>query len=204
MTGIITRSLQEHFANPENLEFNKLVGVDTSARQLEELKWDPDFEKTKIQIDPVWKYNAQDIQRRPALYIKRNVTKPGDRLGIDDGFTVNSNRNANGSVDQVRGEYHSKLLLGSHTVFAVGTTAMEAEILAQEVFNHFMMMGPLLRRDLKLTRMSVEELGEVAVLDEFVEHFVVPVVVAYAHTATWRIYQIAPWLKSLTIAVTAK
>lgn len=198
LTGVFTRLLQEHFASPLSIEYN---GQNESAKQLEEYIWNADNTQTRIQIQPVWLYNPQDIQRRPALYVKRNTTK-FERLGLDDGWTVNP-RMEGGRVIEVRGEWHSKLVVGSYTIFAVGNSGAEAELLGQEVGNHFMMMGPLLRRDLKINRLAIEEIGEVALLEEFEEHFVVPVVIAYAVTATWRIREVAPWLKTLAIDLRA-
>jgi hypothetical protein len=48
------------------------------------------------------------------------------------------------------------------------------------------------------------EMGEIALLEEFDDHFVIPVVVAYAFTRSWQIIQVAPWLKTLSIDVRVK
>ena len=201
LTGLWTRLLREHFASADNLQYNGADETTVEGRptlQLQRYIWDPDNTKTEIQIQPVWEYNSQDIQRRPALYIKRNEVK-FERLGIDDGFTTGSQKNAQGQVERVPGEYHSKLMLGSHTVFCVGQTGAETELLAQEVTNHVMMFGPKLRAEFKLARLTLSEVGELALLDEFVEHFVVPVVIAYGIVMSWRIREIQPFLKTLAI-----
>lgn len=197
LTGIFTRLLREHFSDPNNLEFG---GQNEPTRQLEQYLWSsgPD---SHIQIQPVWAYNTQDIQNRPALYIKRNAFQP-QRIALDNGWGVNSHQNA-GKVVEVRGEFHGKTLVGSHTIFCVGREGAEAELLGQEVLNHFMMFGPLLRRDLKLMQLEVTEVGEVALLDEFVEHFVVPVVVGYGIGMTWRLKEVGPLLKTLAIDLSA-
>jgi hypothetical protein len=104
-------------------------------------------------------------------------------------------------VERVPGEFHSKMMLGSHTVFCVGQTGAETELLAQEVTNHIMMFGPRLRAEFKLTRLTLSEVGELALLDEFVEHFVVPVVIGYGVAMAWRIVEIQPFLKTLSINV---
>ena len=65
--------------------------------------------------------------------------------------------------------------------------------------NHFSMFSPVMRKDLKLNRMEVTEVGEVYVFMEQTEAYVVPVVVGYIAMQTWRITVEAPWLKTLEI-----
>lgn len=198
MTGILLRLLQEHFASPLGLEYN---GVnEPGPRSLENYIWTNVVETTRIQILPVWLYNPQDIQRRPGLYVKRNGLKP-ERLGIDDGFTTAPVRNPDGTIQRIPGEYKSKLIIGSHTVFCVGGTGAEAELLGMEVFNHFDQFGSVIRRNMNMHRFGVTEVGEVSLLDEFDQHFVVPVVCGHAVASAWRIDVVAPWLKTLAIDI---
>ena len=205
LTGIFTRALQDHFANPDNLEFNGKNEFVSSTdflpkTQLQGYIWTNDNTTTNIQIQPVWLYNPEDIQRRPAVYVKRNALQP-QRLAIDDGMTVNSRRDASGKVIGVRGEYHSVMVLGSHTVFCVGNSGGEAELLSAEVTSFFMSFAPLMRRVFGFHRVAVAEVGEVSLLEEHDQHFVVPVVVSYAFAETWRLNLEAPWLKTLSIDV---
>jgi len=208
ITGVLIRLLQEHFANPENMEYNGLnefadLECMRAKTQLQGYIWDSDNTKTSIQIQPVWLYNTQDIERRPGLYVKRNGQRP-QRIAIDDGgMAANSRRDAQGNVVEVRGQYYSQMVIGSHTVFAVGQSGAEAELLGQEVFNHLMMFGPLIRRDMSLHRFQIQEAGEIGLLAEFGEHFVVPIVAGYAFAWSWRLKQVAPWLKSLSVDVRA-
>lgn len=181
------------FANAEGAELHQLQGY----------IWDKDNTKTKIQIQPIWAYNLQDIQNRPALYVKRNSMKT-QRLGINDGLGVKVTRDADGKVLHVGGEKHAIAVLGSHTIFCVGNTGAEAELLGAEVFNHLVGFAPILRAELHFHRLLVMEMGEIALLEEFDDHFVIPVVVAYAFTRSWQIIQVAPWLKTLSIDVRVK
>jgi len=207
LTGIFVRLLQEHFSDSQNLEFNGENEYADSAEtrpamQLQDYIWTPSNETTKIQIQPVWAYNPQDIQRRPALYVKRNAQRP-QRMAINDGMTIAARRTGPLPTDiEVRGEYHSVMVLGSHTIFCAGGTGAEVELLAQEVFDQVAMFAPLLRTDFKFHRVAMQELGEIAILDaEGGNHYVIPVVIAYAYALAWRIKQIAPWLKSLSVEV---
>lgn len=205
LTGIMLRLLQEHFANADNLEYNGANEFEsaegmTPKLQLQGYIWNEDKTKTNIQIQPVWEYNSQDIQRRPGIYVKRNGLQP-QRIAINDGQTVNSLRDKDGKIVQVRGNYHSMMILGSHTVFCVGNTGAEAEMLGAEVFEHMLMFAPIIRQDMKFHRFTVTEVAELSLLDEFDEHFVAPVVVSYAYAWAWRLQKVAPWLKTLAIDV---
>ena len=206
MTGVILRLLQEHFANADNLEYNGLNEFADQAglivkRQLQEYIWDADTTRTQIQIQPVWLWNTEDIQRRPALYVKRNRLTP-QRIAIDDGgMHVKSVKDESGRVVRVEGRYYTQMVMGSHTVFVVAQSGAEAELLGQEVFNHLMMFGPAIRSDMKLHRFQVVENGEVSLLEEFNDNFVVPIVASYAFFWAWRIQEVAPWLKSLAVDV---
>ena len=202
LTGLLLRLLQEHFSKAENLIYNGTSEV--GRKQLEGYIWDEDNTKTRIQIQTVWRYNVQDIQRRPALYVKRNrwTTK---RIAINDGQSgtgvpQNSVNNDEPVVD-ISGEYHSKVIEGSHTIFCVGSVSegAEAELLGAEVFDHLQSFAPVLRGELKLLRLEVATIEPLGLLDEATEHFVVPVVVSYGFAWTWRLISKAPWLKSLAI-----
>lgn len=195
LTGIFVRLAREHFARPLDLEYNGSV---EQKEELEGYIWSEDISQTRILIDAVWKFNSQDIQRRPAILVKRNAWKP-QRLVIADGMTVGPARRDDGAIDRVRGQIQTKAVLGSHTLFCVGGTGAEAELLGAEVFRHLHEFSQVIREDVHLHRFSVEELGEVSLVEEFDDHFVVPVVAAYAFLSAWRVDIQAPWLKTIAI-----
>ena len=196
ITGVVTRLLQEHFYQLANIIYN---GTQEAEKiQLSGYVWTPDSKTTKIQIQPVWLFNPEDIARRPALYVKRNKWQTL-RETIDDGMTVNARPDSQGNVSQVRGEYHSKRVTGSHTIFCVAKDGAAAELLAGEVFDFAQSFGPILRRDLKLHRVEVAEMGPISQIETAIEAFTVPVVLAYGFYQTWRLEAVAPWLKNVSI-----
>jgi hypothetical protein len=197
LTGIWTRLLQEHFSNADNLEFG---GQNETTTQLKNLVWVDGGKNDIIQIKPVWEYDTKDPSRRPGLYVKRNKTT-FERVGINDGFSTGMPRNAAGLVVEPKGEFHNVTMVGSHTVFCVGRTGAETELLSQEVTNHIAQFSPSLRSALKLHRLMISEVGEVGLLDEFVEHFVVPVVIGYALPYSWRLIQVQPFLKKVGLSL---
>jgi hypothetical protein len=76
---------------------------------------------------------------------------------------------------------------GSHTVFVIGGESAEVELLAGEVYREMVGFGPVVRQQFNFLRFVVTEIGEVSLLEEAAEHFVVPVVVSYGAQDTWQI-----------------
>lgn len=202
LTGALVAILRDHFSNPDNLEFggkNEFRVVDGQEVPLEELQgyvWTPDRRTTKILIDPVWLYNRQDEQRRPAIYVKRNQIT-GEKVAIADGMTI-----AAGGNGRVPGRLQVRAINGSHTAFCVAGSGAEAEMLGTEVFSHLMGFAQVLREELKLHAFDVQSVEAVSHFEEFNDKFVVPVVVAYKAVKAWRTDKVAPWLKSFTIGAT--
>jgi len=206
ITGFITRALRDHFSDPDNLEFggrNEFRIVDGQRLMVEELQnyvWTagPD---TELLIDPSWKYNRQNIQKRPGLLVHRNKFSRSSPIVMGDGQTVGPKRDQAGNIQRVRGRYQTCAIAGSHTVFCIGGAGAEAELLGAEVFNHFLMFGQLFREEWKMHEFSANSVEPVAYLEEFDDHYVVPVVLSYAYMPTWRVEREAPWLKTLAIDI---
>jgi len=202
LTGAFLRTLQEHFSDASNLAYNgenmDLVssrGQETPGRQLQEYIWKPDNTETKIQIQPVWKYNTEDVQRRPAFYVKRNKWQVAPQEAIDYGMTTSAAKT--GAI--VQGQFQTHAMIGSHSIFAVGQSGAEVELLASEAYDLFMSFRSAIREDLKLHKFAVLEVEAAQLLDEHVEAWVVPVVLGYAFYRAWRVDRVAPWLKGASI-----
>lgn len=195
LTGIVLRLLREHFSSASNLEYN---GVSIQGWDLTKYVWNQDNTKTKIQIQPVWLWNPQDIARRPGIYVKRNGVKV-HKLALDHGTTVGAEKSTDNKIVQVRGDYHSCLLEGSHSIIVVSSSPDEVEILGQEVFNQLLEFGPMIRTDFKLNAWEMQEFSELSKLEESSEHFAASITVLWRCFNTWRIKGIGPWLKTLEI-----
>lgn len=204
LTGAFVAILRDHFSNPNNLEFGgttEFREVDGSGfgiaevplEQLQRYIWKEDRRITNILIDPVWKYNREDIQRRPGLLVKRNQWTT-QKVAIGDGHTI-----ASGGNGRVEGRYQTRLIVGSHTVFCIGGSAAEAELLASEVFGHFMGFAQVVREELKLHSFEVQSIEAVSHFEEHNDKYVVPVVLGYTSAKAWRTDVVAPYLKAFTI-----
>jgi hypothetical protein len=208
LTGVFVQMLRHHFADASRLEYNGENSFtseehDQTMRELEGYVWLPDRGSTKIQIDSVFRLNLEDIERRPALYVKRNELST-KKMSIGHGMSTGARKNADGSLKRIDGEYHSILILGSHTTFAVGRSGAEAELLGQEVFELMLQFGPLLRSELHFQSFETVQCGEVSVLEESTTHFAVPIVVAYAFPRSWRLEKVAPFLKTVVVDACAE
>jgi hypothetical protein len=78
------------------------------------------------------------------------------------------------------------------TIFSVGRTAAEAEVLAEEVCMSLRQFAPNIRQDLQLMRFSVLEIGPAGKLSESQEHFAVPVTFGYGYWERWTVGQESP------------
>ncbi len=175
VTGILTQWLRYHFTYPDNIE-NPF---------LKEALWDAELSETKIMIDSVFKFNAAATEFRPGIFIKPGPWKIL-RYGIDDRKMVGTRRTDECS-DRHRVTNYNAMVQGSHTVFCVAGESGEVEILAAEVYRELMSFGPIARRKFNFLRFVVSDIGEPSLIEEATENFVVPIIVSYGASESWRI-----------------
>lgn len=201
--GIFVQWCRQHFSDVKNLEYN---GENEYANpeftipldELQQFIWNPKVELTKIMIQMVWDYNPENIQMRPGIFVKRNKQQT-QKIAINNGQTIGAKRSRDGGIGQVRGAMNACIIFGSHTIFCCANSGAQAELVAAELFNEFIAFGPLIREKMELTSFQVEGLEEAALLEEFNDHWVVPLVITYAYPRIWRVDLVAPWLKTLSI-----
>ena len=196
ITGAILRFLQEHFSRESNIENDVLkqkIFTPQPADTTEGLV------PTGILIDPIYKWNTESFAQRLAIYVKRNGIRI-ERYGINDGMTTGLGRDDEGNVKTYEGDNHVVGALGSHSIFCIGRSGAEAEVLGSEVFREIQHFAPVLRRDLKVRKLAVTEVTEIQQLAEHDQHFVVAVILAWGYFEKWRLVPEAPWLKGFSIA----
>lgn len=196
ITGAILRFLQEHFSRTENIE-NDVLKQKIFHPQPEDTT--EGLVPTGILIDPIYKWNPQNFSKRLAIYVKRNGMRI-ERYGINDGVTAGLGRDKDGELKNYDGDHHVVGGLGSHSIFCIGRSGAEAEVLGSEVFREVQHFAPVLRRDLKIKKLAVTEVTEIQQLEEYDQHFVVAVILAWGYFETWRLVPEAPWLKGFNLA----
>ncbi len=182
MTGLFVELLQRHFADSRKIEQNKL----------RELIWQ-DNPATNILIESVWRWDPATTNKRPAVIVKRNGYR-FQRVGIGD------NRQQLQPADEAGHPSYWAPWLGSHTLFCIGGSGAQAEILGSEVQREMTQFAPVIRESLGLIRLEVSDVGPVSLLEEAQDNFAVPVNVAYAYAEAWMIRQEAPRLKTLSLS----
>lgn len=164
--------MRYQFGDPGNIE----------NKQLRDNIWTPDIETTRILIEWVWDDTTKELARRPALLVKDNGIKPTN-VGIDHGRTEGVHEATLG------GQAYAIPITGSHTVFALGREGGEAQLLATEVRRYLMQFAPKIRPDLELIRFQWLGNGPVTHVEEYREHYMVPITFGYAY---WEYFELVP------------
>lgn len=197
LTGILLQLVREHFISADRIE----------SEHLKESLWvpkagdpvTPDPAATKILIDPVYRWNQKTTQQRPGVLIKRNALQP-QTVGIAMTRTFGV---AERDYPEV-GSKHSLFFVGSHTLFCIATDGGVAEVLSTEVARHLAQFAPVIREEFCFQTFELSQIGEVSVLEEASENFVVPVVIRYAYQNKWLLTKQEPRLKGVSINVEAE
>lgn len=148
---------------------------------------------TGILIESIHRWLPTLTEKRPAVIIKRNAYS-NRRMGIGD-------RNQGNPADKQGNPHYSTFWVGSHTLFCIGGTGAQAELLGTEVQRELTEYGLELLRDMGLHRFQVTEVGEIHEIEESTESFVVPVTVGYAFEEKWVTIQQAPRLRNVSLSI---
>lgn len=184
LTGAFVQWLRQHFVAASNLEDPDLAKPGT------EFVWTQDPLTRRISIESYTRWDADLVENRPALIVKRNGWQH-QRLAIDNRY--------HGFVNPAGSRDYSCSWLGSHTVFVISGEGAECEKLAAEVYRELNQFAPLMRKELDLLRLEVTEVGELSLLEEASENFVVPIVIAYGFTESWTLRPSAAPLRKAEI-----
>jgi hypothetical protein len=182
MTGLFRDWMIRHFADPAVIE-------DSSLRRL---IWKPGQE-TAILIESIHRWRPELTEKRPAVLVKRNAYS-NLRVGVGD-------RRQGPPADGYGDPHYATYWVGSHTLFCLGGTGAEAELLSTEVQRELTEFGPFVARSVGLMRWQVLEIGQVQQVEEATENFVVPVTVGYTYEQRWVIHQQAPRLKRVSLSM---
>lgn len=180
ITGLLRQLLARHFSSPELIE----------SPDLRSTTWSSDPSQSKLLIESVYRWNPGDGARRPALLIKRNGYQ-NQKLGIND----------HQQVDDQGESHYATLWTGSHTIFAIHGSAAALELLATEVQRELTQFAPMIRHELCFHDFRVLNVGEISVLEEYKQNFIVPINVGWAYQETWKLASDALPLQSLQLDI---
>jgi len=137
--------------------------------------WDIDPDKTELIIIPSFSESFENIQKRPAIIVKRNGINY-EKVAIDDQAekyedTIKFMVKANGSV----------------TCVCVCKTAAQVELLAEKVSNLLIAFKKCIREDFNFIAFEVMNLGEVGILKEAKESFSIPITTSIIFEEKWTL-----------------
>jgi hypothetical protein len=180
VTGFMRDWLTNRFADPNNIETEQLRGLLWKATQ-----------PTGILIESITRWKPEATEKRPAIIIKRgNWTS--SRLVLNDSA---------GTENMYLGsQKYGRLMAGSHTLFCISNSGVQAEILAGEVFKDLNTYGLVIANILSLVKFEAVELGQLFQVQEAKENYAAPVVIQYTGQEVWTVAQQGPVLKRINLS----
>ena len=182
LTGVFKQLLIRQFSSPDNIE------TDSLKRYV----WTNDEKTSKIVIVANFEKRWRNVDKRPAIVIKRNSLS-GRKLAIGDHLSGPDPTSTGGET------YHLRGRVGSHTLFCIAENGIVAELLGQEVYEGLTEFAPLIRQDIGFSRFEDGEAGELMKLEESDTHYVVPVTFSYAFIHQWRLSPESLYYKAFNI-----
>jgi hypothetical protein len=180
VTGFLRDWLTNRFSDENNIENDKFRGLIWKATQ-----------PTGILIESITRWKPETTETRPAIIIKRgNWTS--SRLVLND-FSNTDN-------EFLGSHKFGRLMAGSHTLFCIANTGIQAEVLAGEVFKDLNTYGLVIANILNLVKFEAVELGAIFQVEEGKENYAAPIVVQYTGQEVWTIAQQGPVLKRINLS----
>lgn len=165
ITTLLTRWLRYHFSAASRIEFPVLINR----------VWTSD-EQSPITITSLAEWNPKNSEQRPAILIDR----------LDQGKDMD-HRIIGDQLQGVQPGYFTDITLGQHVIHCIGGREGEAETLAAEVWRELKRFGPVFRDKVCLMRFLPVKIGRRVQLEEYKEHYTVPISVVYAYQETWKL-----------------
>jgi hypothetical protein len=180
MDGIFCELLKQHFSDARNIEHTELT-----SRLFSQLAEDNEI---LIAEHTVW--TPIQAQRRLAVIVKRNQWQCVKQGTFDNthGTTTEGFRK------------HMKMWRGSHTLFAIANEGAEAQILAAEVYRYFNHFGPVFRRYFDLMLFELTEVGPVSQIQEWDDHWGIPITIGYGWSDTWILKPDEPVIATINMS----
>lgn len=186
MTGIFVQLLRQHFADRQNIADATLRAQERGASG--NFVWTDSPTDTGLLIESAALFDPKQAEQRPGVYVRRNSWQPR-KIGINN--QVLGRPLVSGHL------LYTVLMLGSHTIFCIGSASAETEKLGYEVALELLTAGPILRQELYLNQFAVAEIGGIGKIKEASDNFVVPITVSYAFEHTWQMNQHVPVLRTI-------
>lgn len=187
MTGVLLRLLEAHFADPDNIVDAALKGLIWAAHGDNSVT-------TRILIEPYHRYEAKNIQQRPAIYVRRGPFQAQSFAIRDRSLTHLRRRTGN-----LEGSDFYKMMTGQHQIICVakGPGDMAAERISEEVFYTLLEYAPAIKQDMKLGRFNTTTLSPTSLVDEDQQNYAAGISCTWITAHSWTLKTIAPILRDV-------
>lgn len=181
MDGLFRNYFTDHFSQPTRIE----------QPDLQELIW-ANNDTTGIVIEVIQKWDPTQANRRPQIVIKRNAYA-NRKVGF-------GNRQQMHPGDKEGNPHFSTFWVGSHTLFALGSTGAQANLLGTEIQRELTQFASELLTGLNLEQFDVTEIGALSLIEEADDVFACPITVAYTYNEHWSVRMQAPRLRRISLS----
>lgn len=189
LTGVFLQLLRSHFSSADYIEEPRLRGCLWIPKIDDPVTADPS--RSKILIEPVYRWDVRTIQTRPGVIVRRNDLQPRNRVGL----AMNEEMQLRGlepdGLPEAGREYYLPFQ-GSHSLFCVSKDGGAAELLSTEVARELYQFARPITKEFGFEFLELAHVGAVARLEESFEHFAVPVTVRYGFYDHWRVTKQTP------------
>jgi len=196
LTGVFLQLLRAHFASADRIEEPRLKESIWIPKAGDNVT--PDPARTKISIEPVYRWDPRQMQSMPQLVIKRNAMQPRNRVGIGMNEMFKLGGIPEKDLPEAGREYYLPFT-GSHTVFCIGVDGGIAELLSTEVSREMYQFGRVITEEFGFEFFELAEIGGIARLEDHFESFVVPVTFQYGFYDHWTVTKLEPRFKGVSL-----
>ncbi len=160
LTGIFVDLLKNHFKTNSG-----------------DFQWHENAVTTKLIIKPAYLWDAEIVQKRPACYIKRGGLRYQK-------IVINNLQQISQKTDTIS---YVVTCQGSIIIVCMSENAGTVERLAEEVSELFIAYTPIIRKEYDFIEFKMENIGEVSLLKEHSNIFIVPVTISFLFSENWSL-----------------
>ena len=185
VTGLLLEMLRGMFGESGTNIINPAIA---EYYWVPEPKGSLDDAKNQMLIEEVFSWTPDKAGVRPAILVKGNKWQDR-RVTLGDKVQ---------HAPQISGEEkYYRHVTGSHTVFVVGRTSAQTELLAREVYLYLSSFSPIIVKETCFERWTVPVLEGVQELEEYEEHFVIPINLVYELSHSWKLFPVTRLLQGV-------
>ena len=199
LTGVFLQLLRSHFSSADHIEESRLRQCLWIPKADDPVTADPS--RSRILIEPVYRWDPRQAQSRPAIIVKRNDLQPRNRIGIGMNEEISLGGLDPSSLPEAGREYYLPFQ-GSHTLFCIAKDGGSVELLSTEVARELYQFARPITEEFGFENLELAHIGAVARLEESGEHFAVPVTIRYGFYDHWTVTKLAPRLAGVSLSTT--